>query len=53
MMGQARPSTLTAGEAAKAARARYNSPLDPEYARDPEGKTHISESAGGESGNNE
>jgi len=27
--GLARPSTLTAGEAAKAARARYNSPLDP------------------------
>ena len=28
--GLARPSTLTAGEAAKAARARYNSPLDPD-----------------------
>jgi outer membrane protein len=27
--GQARASTLTANEAAKAARARYNSPLDP------------------------
>ncbi|MBV8532924.1 MAG: TolC family protein [Verrucomicrobia bacterium] len=27
--GQARPSTLTKGEAAKAARFRYNSPLDP------------------------
>jgi outer membrane protein len=27
--GLARPSTLTAGEAAKAARARYSSPLDP------------------------
>jgi len=27
--GLARPSTLTASEAAKAARARYNSPLDP------------------------
>ena len=27
--GQARPSTLTGAEAAKAARARYNSPLDP------------------------
>ena len=27
--GLARPSTLTAGEAGKAARARYNSPLDP------------------------
>ena len=27
--GLARPSTLTAGEAAKASRARYNSPLDP------------------------
>jgi hypothetical protein len=28
--GLARPSTLTAGEAAKATRARYNSPLDPD-----------------------
>jgi outer membrane protein len=28
--GLARPSTLTAGEAVKAARARYNSPLDPD-----------------------
>ena len=28
--GLARPSTLTAGEASKAARARYNSPLDPD-----------------------
>jgi outer membrane protein TolC len=27
--GQARPTTLTAGEAARAARARVNSPLDP------------------------
>jgi outer membrane protein TolC len=27
--GQARPSTLTRGEAAKAAKFRYNSPLDP------------------------
>ncbi len=45
-----RPMTLTRSEAAKAARARYNSPLDPGMPATQKGKTYLSDAAQRRSG---